>query len=575
MRRIVLPLSGIVALSLGACSGGGAGAGGVAGTPTPTASPSPTSNTTLADLRVSQSFPNDANGMKLALDLTTKTGISGTQRPNALSVSYDAASRSYTVTADGRTQSFGQSEIQTNTNSETIYTRASGSDRDYLTLVKVPYTGTTATRYVGLAYWQHNVVASTQQDMDFYIFTYGLATAAAAIPRTGTAAFSTDMFGAVSTPGQEPRSFSGRGDFNVDFGAGVFATHSYLGERTLVTNQGVSGGSIEFTGSGQLSSTDGSFSGNALYKGWFGAAAGALNGRFYGPGAEELGASFSGSNAAGMTVVGGFTGQRDTSLTPANLTLANMTKPQLFYAQFGNGLVGQLNWQNSETFTFSPPTSDLYGGQFTVSDKVASTNPNFTTYRKSFSSSYDTQNVTLELYKPGSGNTELALSYATFAHWSTSVPFGTGRSPVDLYAAYGLETPNGLLAAKTGTGHYAGVVYGTGSQLSTGGRWDVKGSSIFDVNFGAQNYTGSLSMAGTSTTGGANVDFGSFAVAGRLTMTGVTGTLTRGGSEVGAISPRFFGPDGQEIAAPFNINVPAGGPGAGIAIMGATVAKRQ
>ena len=571
MRKIILPLSGIAALSLGACSGGGAG--GVASTPTPIATSTPT-NTTLTNLQASQSFTNDANGMKLALDLTTKTGISGTQRPNALSVSYDATNHSYTVTADSRTQTFGQGDAQTNTANETIYSRTSGSDRDYLTLVKVPYTGTTATRYVGLGYWQHNVVSSTRQDMDFYIFTYGLTTAAAAIPRTGTAGFSTDVFGAVSTPGQEPRSFAGRGDFSIDFGAGVFATHSYLNERTLVTDQGVSGGGIEFTGAGQLSSSDGSFTGNALYQGWFGSAAGALNGRFYGPGAEELGASFSGSNAAGMTVVGGFTGQRDASVTPKNLTLTNMTQPQLFYAQFGNGLVSQLNWQNAETFTFSPPTSDMYGGQFTINDKVAG-KANFTTYRKSFSSSYDTQNVTLELYKPGSANTELALTYATFAHWSTSVPFGTGRSPVDLYAAYGLETPNGLLAAKTGTGHYTGVVYGTGSQFSTGGRWDVKGSSIFDVNFGAQTYTGSLSMAGTSTTGGANVDFGSFDAAGRLTMTGVTGSITRGGTEVGAISPRFYGPDGQEIAAPFNINVPAGSAGAGIAIMGVTAAKRQ
>lgn len=573
MRKFVQPLVGIIALSLSAC-GGGSG-GGVASTPTPPPTPAPTSNDTLTDLQVSQSFPNDATGMRLVLDLTTKTGISGEKRPNTLSVRYDAPSRSYTVTADGRTQTFSQAEVQSSTDAQTVYTRTAGSERDYLTLVKVPYTGPTATRYVGLGYWQHNVVASTRQDMDFYVFTYGLPTAFGAIPRTGTAGFSTDVFGAASAPGQEPRSFTGRGDFSVDFGAGIFATHSFLTERTLATNQGVVGGGIEFTGAGQLSSTDGGFAGNALYEGWFGSAAGTLNGRFYGPNAEELGASFSGANAAGMTVTGGFTGQRDAGVKPQNLTLTNLTQPQLFYTQFGNGLVGQLNWQNAETFTFSPPTSDLYGGQFTVNDKVAGTNANFTTYRKSFSSNFDTQNVTLELYKPGAGNTELALTYATFAHWAASVPFGTGRTPVDLYAAYGLETATGLLAAKMGTGRYAGVVYGTGSQFSTGARWDVKGSSTFDVNFGTQTYTGALSMAGTSTTGGASIDFGSFDAAGRMTMTGVTGTLTRGGTEVGAISPRFFGPDGQEIAAPFNINVPAGSAGAGISITGVTAAKRQ
>ena len=337
----------------------------------------------------------------------------------------------------------------------------------------------------------------------------------------------------------------------------------------------MSGGGIEFSGAGRLSASDGSFSGNALYEGWFGAAGGTLSGRFYGPGATELGGSFSGSNSRGMTVVGGFTGQRDPALSPQNLTLTNMTKSQLFYAQFGNGLVSQLNWQNSDTFTFSPPTSDMYGGQFTVADKVAAGDPNFTAYHKSFTGTLDTQDVTLKMYKPGSGNTELALTYASFAHWATTVRYGLGRRPVNLYAAYGLETPAGLLSGKTGTGHYSGILYGTGANSTASLLYDVKGTSSFDVNFGSQNYTGALAMTGTEQAGGGTIDFGSFDVAGRLTMTGVTGTLTRGGVEMGQFAPRFYGPDGEEIVAPFSINVQPGNPGSGLAISGVAAAKRQ
>jgi hypothetical protein len=110
-----------------------------------------------------------------------------------------------------------------------------------------------------------------------------------------------------------------------------------------------------------------------------------------------------------MTVAGGFTGQRDATVQAQNLTLINLTSSQHFYVQYLNNLVGGLNQQNAETLSFGPPTSDLYGGQFTINDKVAGSDLNFMEYRKTFSSSYDTQDVTLKLYKPGGGNSELAL----------------------------------------------------------------------------------------------------------------------------------------------------------------------
>ncbi len=556
-------------LLLGACGGGSSG--GVASSPPPP----PLTNSTITDLKASQTFQNDAAGMKLALDLTTKTGISGQIRPSGLTVSYDAGTKSYSVSADGRSQSFAPENVQTSANGETVYFKTVATENDRLTVATTPYSSNNSNQYVGLAFWQKNSVSETRQDLDFYIFTYGLPTPAASVVRSGTAGFRTDTFGVVSAPGQEPRSFQGQGDFSVDFAAGVFATQSYLEERTLVTDQGVSGGGIEFTGAGRLSSSNGTFSGNALYEGWFGAAAGPLSGRLYGPVGEELGGAFSGNNASGMTVVGGFTGQRDANVVPQNLTLTNLTSSQLFYVQYPSNLVGQLNKQNSETFSFGTPTSDLYGGQFTVNDKVAGDDSNFTEYRKTISSSFDSQDVALKFYKPGGSNTELALTYASFVQYSTAVPVGAGLQRVDLYGAYGLETPTGLLSGKTGTGSYRGVLYGTGGQFPSNVFYNVKGTSQFAVDFGAQNYTGTLTMMGTPSEGGGVIDFGSYDVAGRLTGTGVTGTLTRAGVETGQFAPRFYGPDGEEIVAPFSVTAPAGAPGAGITIQGVAAAKRQ
>lgn len=569
MRIVILPAM-VGLLALAACGGGG---GAVEGTPPP---PVPRTNTTLTDLKYSQSFTNDAAGAKVAFDLTTRSGISGSARPDSLTISYDAATRGYTVTVAGRTQGFGQADVQTDDQQQLIYRKSDGVGHDYLTLLKVPYTGTQATQYVGLGYWQRNVVADNRQDTDFAIFTYGLPTAATAVPRTGTAGFSIDAFGLVSAPGHEPRTFAGRGGFSVDFAAGVFSTQTYLTETALVTNESVSGGGIELHGAGRLSASDGSFSGNALYEGWFGSAGGTLSGRFYGPAAEELGASFAGSNASGMTVAGGFTGQRDAGIQVENLTLTNLTRQHHFYTRYAYGRVGGLDWQNAETFIAGPPTSDLYGGQFTINDKVASADPNFTAYRKTFSSSYDSQDVTLKLYKPGSGNSELALTYASFGHWSTSIPVGEGRSQVDQYFTYGIETQAGL-SGKTGTARYQGVVYGTGADGQAGDRYAVKGTSRFDIDFSQQSYSGALAMNGTSASGGASIDFGSFDFAGKLLGDGTAflAALTRAGQEVGQMDARFYGPDGEEIAAPFWLNLPPGSVGAGISINGATVARRQ
>ncbi|WP_408589532.1 transferrin-binding protein-like solute binding protein [Novosphingobium sp.] len=556
-------------LLLGGCGDGGGG--GIASTPV---APSPV-NTTITDLKVSQSFQNDAAGVRLALDLTTKTGISGQIRPNSLTISYDAGAKSYSVSADGRSESFASANLTSSAGGETKYKIGGAGNSSYLTILTTPYNNPKSNQYAGLGYWQKNATTGMRQDTDFYIFTYGLPTAATAMPRTGLAGFRTDVFGVVSTPGEEPRSFLGQGDFSVDLAAGVFATRGDLTETTLVTNQGVSGGGIEFTGAGHLSSSAATFAGNAVYEGWFGTAGGALSGRFYGPGAEELGGAFSGANANGMTVVGGFTGQRDTTVQPQNLTLTNLTRSQLFYTQYIDNLVGQLNWQNAETFTYGPPTSDMYGGQFTSNDKVTSKDPNFTEYRKTFGTAPDSQDVILQLYKPGGSNSELALTYASFVHYQTAVPYGTERERRDRYGAYGLETSAGLLSGKTGTGSYRGVVYGTGKQNAASVFYDVKGTSQFAVDFGQQSYAGALAMKGTPTAGGTVIDFGSYDVAGRLTINGVTGTLTRGGVEVGQFAPHFYGPDGEEIAAPFALTAPTGAAGAGITITGVAAAKRQ
>jgi hypothetical protein len=258
-----------------------------------------------------------------------------------------------------------------------------------------------------------------------------------------------------------------------------------------------------------------------------------------------------------------------------SLTLTNLRRQQLFYAQYNGNQVSQLNWQNAETFTLSPPSSSFAGGQFTLNDKIVG-DPNFTTYRKTFSHLAGDQTVTLELFRPGQQNGQLALTYASFGHWATQ-EFSTGTSrPVDLYFTYGLETPPGLLAAKTGTGRYDGVLYAHGGNADLGQYYDIGGSSRFDVDFSSQSYSGFLAMTGVSNTGSER-DFGRYDFTGPLSLytAGTQVALTQNGAVSGELDTRFYGPDGEEIAGPFRISSPVQPGGPFIYIEGVTAAKRQ
>lgn len=591
VRASNLSLAGCFALA--ACGGAGGGMGSVpappTATPAPTPAPSP-SNTTLTNLVASQSFTNDVASTNVIFDSTTATTINGKLASGTLTIAYDRTSNSYSVSRAGVSQTFSSSDVTANTADETRYQKTDSAGNSYLTIARTPYSGGPARNYVGLGFWQRNARAEGRQDTLFDFFTYGLTTPISSVPKTGTAAFDIDVFGLSAAPGREAYTIQGQGLFSVDFAAGVFSAQSYLTQRSLTSNNGVSGGGIEIQTAGRMTS-DGTFKGNLLFGGTDGRVLGTIAGRLYGPNGEELGASFSGATANGSSVAGSFTGVRSAS-QPVNLTLTNLTREQLFYANTAelnitrfqgearinayasNAPGGQLNRQNAETFTYSPPSSLYPSGQYTVNDKVASIDPNFIAYRKTFNG----EQVLLELYRPGSGNAELALTYSSLARWSSTAPqIGITTNEGHLFSVFGLATPGGLLAARTGTGHYEGVAYGAAANATTGAQWDIRGTSRFDVDFGAQRFTGALALNGTGVNGAAGVDFGTLNASGSITSYAgrFDGDLTRSGSNVGQINLGFYGPDGEELGGSFRAVIPGSVTGQNVTIAGATVARRQ
>ncbi|MDT0575953.1 transferrin-binding protein-like solute binding protein [Croceicoccus sp. F390] len=558
----------VLLFALSSC-GGGSG-------DKPTSIPVPpapdTTNTSLKNLRFSQSFTNDATSLSGAWDTVTGTAVKGDAEADKVSVSYNADTKTYTVGA-GTSSTFGEQDIVEQDDLDTRYDRKTEGGSEQFTLLGPTDVQTVDPQYVAIAFLQRNAVIDKMQNVEFSTFTYGLPAAAAMVPRSGEAAFDTDVFGLVTKPGEEPATFRGLGAFSVDFAEGVFTTTTPITQFGLVTGREVSGGGIELVASGRLTSGTNGFSGPASLGSPYGLASGTIAGRFYGPSAQELGASFQANGPDGMAAVGSLVGVKDSRLTAENQTLTNLKREQLFYLR-GGGSVGSINVLNSQTFVFSAPSSDMLSGRFSVNDKIASKDANFTTYAKTGDAGYGVQDVVLELYRPGAANNEVALTYASFGHWS-------GKSETenkDYYFVYGFQTANNLLTARTGRAQYSGVAYGTGVNADASRRYAMEGTSSFNIDFSRQNFGGQLALKGTEHATGSSTDFGRYDIDGALYSTAsfLSGDISNGANPLGTFEGYFFGSDAQELAGTFYFVAPAGTAEAlDVGISGATVAKRN
>jgi hypothetical protein len=569
---------------------GGSGGTGIASTPTPTPAPTPTptpaSNGTITNLVSSQVFATDASTTNVPIDLASGTTGSASASGQTISVAYDASARSYTVTAPGRSASFLPADIQSAVNGETRYAHVGNNPHDYLTIVTTPYTGSTSNRYVAMGYWQRNDTTGSTQSTNFDAFTFGLETAAP--PRTGSASWKTDVFGLYTVPGLTPRTIQGSGDFTVDFAKALFTTTTFVTQYDFLTGASLSGGGVSVVAQGAIGSGN-SFAGNLAYGGSSGAVSGTINGRFYGPNAEEIGAAFHADNAAGATLNGALTGQRKTTTTPTNFTLDSITSDQLFYSIWGtldqavsasgtgfnaqSPLYGQTTFKADGSFTISPPVSNMPSLTFTAADRLPNSRANFVSYQKDVNGSP----VRVDLYRPDGSGQAIALTYAGFGRWARTAPDGSVTRTINGYFSYGFVTPRDLLARRTGSGSYDGVAYGTGG-ADNGARYDIGGTSHFDVDFSNQRYSGSLTLDATPEAGGAAAALGAWQFSANMSYgLLVNAPLSNGGpSNPGNnISPQFYGPDGEEIAAPFSIVTGASINGQNLTIAGVAAAKRH
>lgn len=443
-----------------------------------------------------------------------------------------------------------------------------------------------------MGYWQHNTVSGSTQQTDFRTFTFGFDTPAATLPRTGSAHWLTDVLGLLTTPGKELRVVQGNADFDVDFAASAFRLQGYLNENQVVSTGGTSG-ALAIQSGGLLSAGTG-FNGPLSYQSSNGILHGTLNGQFYGPSADEIGASFTAQDN-GAAISGALTGQRSTRASTSdgikNLTLTGPVTNELLrgpsaemYATDDDALSGFQQIAAtvsavSVNLTANGVSSVGFNYQYNINpqDIVADGRTNFTTYKSTVAGSP----VTVSLYKVGAANQELALTYTSFVSWIW--PRGPGNStlPGDTFdanfATYGIRTPRDLLTNRTGTATYDGVLYGRGASLA-GTIYDLTGKSRFDVDFSAAQYTGSLDINGTTQSGNqtaiGHFTFGAAMGFGEMAEADIAGPSVNS-ARPHAIQPLFYGPSGQEIGAHFRFELNQTGTPESLALAGVAVAKAR
>jgi hypothetical protein len=513
-----------------------------------------------------------------------------------IEISYNSGSDSYTLTSPERSVNFTGVDVipdESSPGRTTFHRELSDTEAERLLLLTTTIDGKD-NQSVGIGVWQSSRFEGNKQQSDIDVFTFGFETPFSEIPRSGTVTYSTDLYALITLPDAEPRDLisDGPGELTLDLTRGAFAAHNVLREFGLRPEGGGSVGALYFDAAGYLSSDANRFDGTFFYNGDVSRTFGELTGQFFGPGAHEVGAVFSGIGRNGVTLNGALTGQLDASsdsalalaeqplpYTPVVYgTVFNFTESLSRPDDFSSGPSGggaNMRFETDGIF-FSGPSSEFPQVNLGYTDADTSSNLGYRTWTQNV----DEYDIEVKLNDPENGG--VALTYLNFgsAKYFTQNSFFTWRDT--LYFRYGVPTTRGVLMARNGTATYSGVLIGEAANSDSGSQYSVEGTSAFIVDFTNDTVGGSLTMEGTRPGEADAIAFGTWAIDGQLAQNfGHLENLvlrhetSPAGTEDGYMEADFYGPNGEEIGAQFEAILPSGVLGEYLNIGGVTVATQD
>lgn len=189
---------------------------------------------------------------------------------------------------------------------------------------------------------------------------------------------------------------------------------------------------------------------------------------------------------------------------------------------------------------------------------------------------------TLEVFRSGSTNDLLALTYASFGLYTFAVSDMSGNTNDRRYFAFGEKTAAANLP-RSGVVTYNGVVSGraTRQKVFDGPVYAISGTVQITVDFVAQSFSGTLTLKATALSNLEQNAGNSYDLTIPLTQTGGA-SLTQliGSAGAGSFAGFLAGPAGEELGGSFSLQVPDPVPDYGtgatlpLTLVGAAAAKR-
>lgn len=538
VRKWAVVSVSMVSLTLAGCGGGG---GDVASTPPPTPTPTPTGpvNADLLGPLKSESFANLAVHGSANFDGTTVKGSTASQ---TATIRYDAATQSYSLSTTSGKITFAPTDIDSSLTSAgaTAYVRKSGSVTDSLTLTKPGTSGRFTYKYVGSAFWQHTNIGNNSGSGTVDAFVYGAPTPDAAIPRSGNGFYDIDLLGTEAFP-SGVAALAGQGGASVDFAKGKMRIDGTMNGVYL------SGMEVNFVGDLTLASANNRFSGNIA---WADADtfAGTVDGQFFGPASEELGATFRASATDGRLAVGTLTGRQQTG-TNTDL-VRGPSKSQAFVAS-GNTLTFTSKDGIDNQNTVAP-----FSGQ-AIAAQTATISYNAATGR--YTLTLPDRTVTLpRMYAALTGmsfDQELILSFGSY-YGVASYGLRSGKSYRFDNLVFGLPTADAAVV-RSGSAAYLVNLSGYAIDNRYSNRMSVGGQAALrmDLASGAMTLAGKIGysedyvMAGRARINGLGTLTGSGTLSANANAFSGTLAFNGLGAYAGSFTGQLFGPAGQEVAA--------------------------
>jgi hypothetical protein len=418
-------------------------------------------------------------------------------------------------------------------------------------------------------------------------YAYGLDTPASAVPRTGTANYTLTLNGGVALTGQPLRGITGSGLLIANFAGNSLTTQ---GSYTLTDPKADSYTNFRYpldrgswTGSGTIASAGNSFAGTATFDSDTTADFSAsLAGKFFGPAAQEVGGSFSGSASDGSRLAAAFTGTQDSTLAGALNGLASLTgvvvlpgnPAVLSGSSMAIGAELLTTWDTTErSYRFK---SSFSGDSYAI-DKTFLDSDRLAVQADAAYTAYHNGAGDMRVLNVGAANPLIALTYTSFAEITGTS--GALNTPTAWYVPFGSPTPASQIP-HTGSATYNGVVVGRGAGASVAAAADLSGTSTMALNFAT--FAATMNMALTAT----NRATGAVQAIGAVNWTGSMGNSSPSSSQnrlaaytstpgtSGSLVGMLYGTNAAEFGGAFNLQISNVGADQASSFSGAVVAKK-